>query len=129
MTKVTRIRIDSPRKIASGKIGRAAGKPFLLMILSFTQGRVGNGSKNKSSEIPASRRPATDRNRDLSVKIHKRADRILLQAIFRANARGFPPEVVHFSIAETESMEKLRFNVFRMRGRESCHQFRINREN
>jgi hypothetical protein len=92
MTKVTRIRIDSPRKIASREIGRAAGNPFLLMIPSFTPGRVGNGSKNKSLEIPDSRRPATDRNRDLSVKIHKRADRILLQLIFRANARGFPPQ-------------------------------------
>jgi hypothetical protein len=92
MRKVTRIRIDSPRKIASGEIGRAAGNPFLLMIPSFTPGRVGNGSKNKSLEIPDSRRPATDRNRDLSVKIHKRADRILLQTIFRANARGFPPQ-------------------------------------
>jgi hypothetical protein len=86
MMKVTRIRIDSPRKIASGEIGRAAGNPFLLMIPSFTLGRVGNGSKNKSLDIPDSRIPATDRNRSLSVKIHKRADRILFQTISRANA-------------------------------------------
>jgi len=37
--------------------------------------------------------------------------------------------VVHSSITETESMVKLHPNVFRISGRKSSHQLRINREN
>jgi hypothetical protein len=33
------------------------------------------------------------------------------------------------SITETESMEKLRPDIFRLKGRKSRHQFQINREN
>jgi hypothetical protein len=45
-------------------------------------------------------------------------------------AQGFPPpKVVHSSITETESMEKFRPYLFWMKGRESRHQFQINREN
>jgi hypothetical protein len=63
------------------------------MIPSFTPGRVGIGSKNKSLEIPDFRRSATDRNRDLSIKIQKRADRILIQTIFRTNpGKKGPPQ-------------------------------------
>jgi len=43
--------------------------------------------------------------------------------------RGIPPfKVVHSSITETESMEKLRPNIFWMDGRKSRHQFHINRK-
>jgi hypothetical protein len=38
-------------------------------------------------------------------------------------------KVVHSSITETESMEKLRPDVFWMNGRKARHQFQINREN
>ena len=41
----------------------------------------------------------------------------------------YPFKVVHSSITETESMEKLRPNVFWMGGRKSLHQFQINRKN
>jgi hypothetical protein len=44
-------------------------------------------------------------------------------------AEGVSPEVVHSAITETESMEKLRPNVFWLKGRKSRHQLQINREN
>jgi hypothetical protein len=45
-------------------------------------------------------------------------------------AQGVSPfKVVHSSITETESMEKFRPSVFRLKGRKSRHQLQINREN
>jgi hypothetical protein len=45
-------------------------------------------------------------------------------------AEGVSPfKMVHSSITETVSMEKFRPYLFWMKGRESRHQFQINREN
>ena len=58
MTKVTRIRIDSPRKTAAGKIRRAAGNTCLVMTPSFTPGESGSDRKTKpwDSRFPVDRR-------------------------------------------------------------------------
>src|SRR3990170_45529 len=58
MTKVTRIRIDSPRKTAAGKIRRPAGNTCLVMTPSFTPVESGSDRKTNpwDSRFPVDRR-------------------------------------------------------------------------